>query len=161
MYRGLLYLAIAVSALHAADSPPGQIHLTPKIDLHLEPAPVEGLPGRTLNLTPGFKVTLFSDQVDKTNAPQHFALDPNYPNPFNSSTTIRYRLGEMGKVRLEVYDLQGQKVKTLVDRYEGTGFYQLEWDGTDANGHSVATGVYLVRLQTQNAGRVRKMLLLK
>lgn len=98
---------------------------------------------------------------NQANAPQHFALDPNYPNPFNSSTTIRYRLGETGRVRLEVYDLQGQKVQTLVDRYEGPGFYQLEWDGTDARGHSVATGVYLIRLQAQNTVRVHKMLLLK
>ena len=56
----LLSTLLAGSALHA-----DQIRLTPKIDLHLEPTPVEGLPDRTLNLPPGFKVKLFSDQVDK------------------------------------------------------------------------------------------------
>ena len=57
-------LATGSPTLHA-EYPPGQIRLTPKIDLHLEPVPVEGLPDRTLNLPPGFKVKLFSDQVDK------------------------------------------------------------------------------------------------
>ncbi len=93
--------------------------------------------------------------------PRGFALDPNYPNPFNSSTTIGYRLDKAGKVQLEIYDLQGQKVKTLVDRNEGPGFYRLEWDGTNTGGYPVATGVYLVRLLSQEAVEVHKMLLLK
>ena len=60
----LFCVLLASSALHA-EYPPGQIRLTPKVNLHLEPTPVEGLPARTLNLPPGFKVKLFSDQVDK------------------------------------------------------------------------------------------------
>jgi len=63
MYRLLFLSFFAVSALKA--DVPGQIRLTPKIDLHLEPTPIEGLPGRTLNLPPGFKVKLFSNQVNK------------------------------------------------------------------------------------------------
>ena len=64
MLRCLFYILLVGSMLHA-EYPPGQIRLTPKIDLHLEPVPVEGLPDHTLNLPPGFKVKLFSDQVDK------------------------------------------------------------------------------------------------
>ena len=60
----LIYILLVGSTLHA-EYPPGQIQLTPKIDLHLESVPVEGLPDHTLNLPPGFKVKLFSDQVDK------------------------------------------------------------------------------------------------
>ncbi len=93
--------------------------------------------------------------------PRDFALDPNYPNPFNSSTTFGYRLDKASKVQLEIYDSQGQKVKTLVDRNEGPGFYRLEWDGTNTGGYPVATGVYLLRLQSQEAVEVHKMLLLK
>ena len=106
-------------------------------------------------------ITAVREERDQVGVPREFALDPNYPNPFNSSTTIRYRIEEPGRVRLEVFDVQGQKVKTLADGYAGPGVYQVEWDGTDASGKSVATGVYLVRLQKGTALLVHKMLLLK
>ncbi len=93
--------------------------------------------------------------------PRDFALDPSDPNPFNSSTTIGYSLDKAGKVRLEIYDLQGQKVRTFIDRNEGLDFYRLEWDGTNTRGYPVATGVYLVRLLSQEAVEVHKMFLLK
>ena len=105
--------------------------------------------------------TAVREERDQSGAPREFALDPNYPNPFNSSTTIRYRLEEPGRVRLEIFDVQGQKVKTLADGYAGSGVYQVEWDGTDASGKPVATGVYLARLQKGTALLVHKMLLLK
>ena len=106
-------------------------------------------------------VTAVREEGDQSGTPREFALDPNYPNPFNSSTTIRYRLAEPGRVRLEIFDIQGQKVKMLADSYAGAGVYQVEWDGTDASGKPVATGVYLARLQKGTASLVHKMLLLK
>ena len=106
-------------------------------------------------------VTAVLEEDARIAAPQEFALDPNYPNPFNSSTTIRYRLGAPGWVRLDVFDIQGQKVKTLAVGDVGPGVYQVEWDGTDASGKRVATGVYLVRLQQGTVALVHKMLLLK
>ena len=93
--------------------------------------------------------------------PEELALQPNYPNPFNQSTVIRYRLSQVGRVQLEVYDLQGQRVRTLADRNGKAGTYHIEWNGTDTKGAQVATGVYFIRLQTQNTVRVHKMLLLK
>ena len=110
---------------------------------------------------PSGGITAVREEGDQGGAPREFALDPNYPNPFNSSTTLRYRIEEPGRVRLEVFDVQGQKVKTLVDGYVGSGVYQVEWDGTDASGKPVATGVYLARLQKGTASLVHKMLLLK
>ena len=106
-------------------------------------------------------VTAVWEEGDQIGTPREFALDPNYPNPFNSSTTIRYRIAEPGRVRVEIFDVQGQKVKTLADGYAGPGVYQVEWDGMDASGKPVATGVYLARLQKGTASLVRKMLLLK
>ena len=106
-------------------------------------------------------ITAVREEEDRNSAPREFALDPNYPNPFNSATTIRYRLEAPGRVRLEVFDIQGQKVKTLADGDAGPGAYQVEWDGTDASGNPVATGVYLARLQKGKASLVHKMLLLK
>ena len=110
---------------------------------------------------PSSAITAVREEDDRIAAPREFALDPNYPNPFNSSTTIRYRLEAPGWVRLDVFDVQGQKVKTLADGYVGPGVYQVEWDGMDASGKSVATGIYLARLQQGTASLVRKMLLLK
>ena len=110
---------------------------------------------------PSGAITAVREAGDQIGAPREFALDPNYPNPFNSSTTIRYRLEAPGRVRLDIFDVQGQKVKTLADGYVGSGVYQVEWDGMDASGKPVATGVYLARLQKGTASLVRKMLLLK
>ena len=61
-------------------------------------------------------------EAAQDSTPREFALDPNDPNPFNSSTTIGYSLDKAGKVRLEIYDLQGQKVRALIDRNEGPDF---------------------------------------
>ena len=105
--------------------------------------------------------TAVREERDQIGTPREFALDPNYPNPFNSATIIRYRIEEPGRVRLEVFDIQGQKVKTLADGDVGPGVYQVEWDGTNASGKPVATGVYLARLQKGTALLVHKMLLLK
>ena len=106
-------------------------------------------------------VTVVREEGDQSGAPQKFALDLNYPNPFNSSTTIRYRIEEPGRVRLEIFDVQGKKVKTLAHGYTGLGVYQVEWDGADASGKPVATGVYIVRLQKGTVSLFHKMLLLK
>ncbi len=105
--------------------------------------------------------TAVQEEGDRGGAPREFALDLNYPNPFNSTTTIRYRIEEPGQVRLEIFDVQGQKMRTLVDGYAGPGVYQVEWDGADVSGNPVATGVYLARLQKGSASLVHKMLLLK
>ncbi len=93
--------------------------------------------------------------------PSTFALAANYPNPFNASTTLNYRLDAAGPVRLEIYSLNGQKVKTLVDEAQQAGVYQVEWNGKDRSGRPVATGVYLARLEGNGTAQVRKMLLLK
>ena len=106
-------------------------------------------------------ITAVQEEGDQSGVPRKFALDPNYPNPFNSSTTIRYRIEEPGRVRLEIFDVQGKKVKTLADGHAGLGVYQVEWDGADASGKPVATGVYLVRLQKGTVSLFHKMLLLK
>ena len=88
-------------------------------------------------------------------------LEQNFPNPFNSSTTIRYRLAEPGRVRLEVFNLKGQQVRTLVQAYRVAGSHEVSWDGRDRAGDPVATGVYLARLRVPQGSQVRKLLLAK
>ncbi len=96
--------------------------------------------------------------------PSTFALFQNHPNPFNPSTTIRYRVGTGSgpqKVRLQIYNLLGQKVRTLVDRLQGPGEYRVQWDGKDDSGRRLASGVYLYRLEAGRFGASRKMLLVR
>jgi hypothetical protein len=84
--------------------------------------------------------------------PQGFVLQQNYPNPFNSSTVIRYSVPAAGAVDLAVYDLLGQRVAQLVGGRRDAGDYATAWDGRDDQGQTVASGLYLYRLQ---AGRVQ------
>ncbi|MBI2504545.1 MAG: T9SS type A sorting domain-containing protein, partial [Candidatus Latescibacteria bacterium] len=100
-------------------------------------------------------------QVEARWVPQTFALQPNYPNPFNPATVIRYQLPAAAAVRLEVYDVLGQKVRILVAGSEEAGFHRVMWDGRDEGGRAVAGGVYFYRLQAGEFTQVRKLLLLK
>ena len=94
--------------------------------------------------------------------PRQFALYANFPNPFNPSTSLEYALPEPTEVELAIYDVLGQKVQTLVaQQLQNAGYYRLTWDGSDANGHTVSSGIYFYRLTTQNFTQTRKMLLLK
>jgi hypothetical protein len=93
--------------------------------------------------------------------PDDFTLEPNYPNPFNASTTIRFGLPEKSHVTVEVFNALGRKVTTLVDGVLSAGNYVVDWDGRNASGDVVSTGVYLYRLQTDMSVQSRKMILLK
>ena len=88
-------------------------------------------------------------------------LYPNVPNPFNASTQIAYRLATPGPVRLEIYNMLGQAVHTLVDEFQAAGSYRVHWDARDQWGVPVAAGVYLSRLHYPGGVQTRRMLLLK
>ena len=88
-------------------------------------------------------------------------LEPNAPNPFNSSTQIPYRLQSPGPVRLVIYNALGQQVRTLVDAYQETGVYQVHWDARDQRGSEVAAGVYITRLQFPGGVQTRRLLYLR
>ena len=70
-------------------------------------------------------------------------LAPNYPNPFNAGTRLFYRLSDPGPVRLEVFNVLGQRVRTLVDEFRKAGSYQVHWDARDQGGAPAAAGVYV------------------
>ncbi|MBD3169067.1 MAG: T9SS type A sorting domain-containing protein [candidate division Zixibacteria bacterium] len=93
---------------------------------------------------------------EEIDVPTGFALNQNYPNPFNASTNISFTLAENGHTRLEVYNLLGEKVETLIDEYLNAGEYGVNWE---AGGNS--TGVYFYRLKTEGVSKTRRMVLLK
>ena len=88
-------------------------------------------------------------------------LAPNFPNPFNSRTLIPYRLATPGTVRLEIYNLLGQSLRTLVDQYQDAGFYKARWDARDRRGAMVSAGMYLVRLHYPGGAQTQRLLYLK
>ncbi len=93
--------------------------------------------------------------------PLSFTLHQNYPNPFNSSTTISYHLKYPTHVLLQIFDILGQEVTTLIDRDQPHGPHSTMWNATDRNNHPVSTGNYILRIQTGNGLECRKMLFLK
>jgi len=93
-----------------------------------------------------------------------FTLRPNYPNPFNPSTVIEYTVPaaqDAAMVRLAVYTMAGRLVHVLVNGLRASGLHRVTWDGTDAAGTLVASGVYLYRLEAQGFIQIRPMLLMK
>ena len=93
--------------------------------------------------------------------PEVFALQQNYPNPFNASTTVRYQLPKATEVQLSIYNLLGQKVRTVVDGVQPAGFYAVIWDGRNQSGVDMASGIYLYRLTGGDRSLVKKMLILR
>jgi len=94
--------------------------------------------------------------------PEVYALQENYPNPFNPETTIKYQLPEAGDVTLEIYNMLGQVVRTLVSEHQNAGRYVLQWDATNDTGQPLSSGVYFYRIQAGGEFQsYKKMLLLK
>ena len=93
--------------------------------------------------------------------PASFRLHQNYPNPFNPSTTIRFDLDRRMEVTLEVFNILGQRVATLIDRPVEAGVHEIVWRGINDGGSRVSTGIYFYRLRTDEFTESRKMLLLK
>lgn len=93
-----------------------------------------------------------------------YDLHQNYPNPFNPSTTIEFNVSQSAayvRVKLEIYDLRGRLINTLVDGVKEPGRYTVQWDGEDAHGASVGSGIYLCRIAAGDFKSTRKLILIK
>ncbi len=90
-----------------------------------------------------------------------FVLGQNFPNPFNPSTKIGYRLNKAAQVRLSIYDMTGREVNRLVDQYQYVGEYTSEWNSQAANGAKLASGMYFARLSVDNESVSRKLVMTK
>jgi hypothetical protein len=99
--------------------------------------------------------------ADGDRLPTAVKLAQNYPNPFNPATTIRFELPVDQRVRLEIFNLRGQRVATLVDGIQAAGFREVTWNGTNDSGLNVSSGVYFCRFQAGDHVEVRKLVLLK
>ena len=93
--------------------------------------------------------------------PEVFALQPNYPNPFNAQTMLSYQLPQKTPVELTIYNVAGQRVKRRVRAVQEAGYYQVSWKGRDEKGRPVGSGVYLYRLRAGSFAQTRRLVVLK
>ena len=91
------------------------------------------------------------------NLPKSFALYQNYPNPFNPYTVIKFDVPLSAHISIKIFNQLGQNVKTLVDQRLEPGYHRVIWDGTDKNGLSLASGVYLIQMKTKDYVKIRKI----
>ncbi|MGE5681380.1 MAG: FlgD immunoglobulin-like domain containing protein [Bacillota bacterium] len=113
----------------------------------LEGYGTKSLVGAVINgISHGDTARITTSVQEETNAPDDFALLENFPNPFNSSTKIRYRLNKNSQVRLDIYSVTGQMIKCLINSDKPSGIYEVIWDGKDEDGNTVSSGCYLLRL---------------
>jgi hypothetical protein len=99
--------------------------------------------------------------LELSTTPKEFALNQNFPNPFNPETNIKYALAEGSQVELRIYNMVGQVIRTLVSERQAAGRYTIRWDGKDDRGLSVSSGIYFYRLTSEKFSDVKKLMLLK
>jgi hypothetical protein len=97
-----------------------------------------------------------SSIANDNSKPHDFILSQNFPNPFNPTTTIFYQIINPGKVVLNVYDLLGRKIRTLLDEYKSPGYFSVSF-----NAENLSSGIYFYQLESGDKIAVKKMLLLK
>jgi len=100
--------------------------------------------------------------MKNTDIPSEFLLSANYPNPFNPLTQIEFGLPEKARVKLEIFNSLGQKIKTLVGyQWMDAGTHTVDWDATDENNHRVASGIYFYRLTGEKFHKQKKMVFIR
>ena len=102
-----------------------------------------------------------STEDEDIRLPNEFSLSQNYPNPFNPTTTIEFSLLSASDVRLDIYNLLGQHVSTLIDKFVDAGLTRTTWDGIDRHGSKAASGAYFYELIVEGDRQTKKMLLVK
>ena len=108
-----------------------------------------------------FDIGYMLSSEEELGIPDVFALHQNYPNPFNPVTTIRYDVPEQSNIRVDIYNVLGQKVAELVNKTHQPGFYAVSWDGTNTMGSALGSGMYFYRIDAEKFTAVKKLLLVK
>lgn len=152
VFTGTLDIPDFHTHLDYADLPPYEM---PEFDLVGAPIIYNGL----INM--GAYAFYATEISNEEVMPLTSQLYSNYPNPFNPETNIRYYLSSDSNVSLEVFNIKGQKVKTLDKGFRKNGEHLLTWNGTDDNNRSVSSGIYFYRLKTESFSSTQKMILLK
>ncbi len=116
---------------------------------------------REFRIVVGKKDFVETNNLNLSGVPQDFVLGQNYPNPFNPETRIDYELPITSYVKISIYNLSGQLVRTLFDGEQSAGRYTVSWDGANSVGDRVATGIYFIRMRAGNFVQMRKIALVE
>ena len=99
--------------------------------------------------------------MDMLAVPEEYILDQNYPNPFNPNTMISFSVPSTGHVMVNIYDITGRLITTLVDKNLSSGYHEVSWDGTDTFNSTISAGLYIYSLRAEGVALTRKMVLMK
>ena len=104
-------------------------------------------------------------EKDERKTPESYSLSQNFPNPFNLETQIHFKLSEAAQVKINIFDLTGEMIRTILNERKSSGDHILTWDGLNDKGERVASGVYFYKLEINSDDdqlqQTRKMLMLK
>ena len=115
----------------------------------------------SLNEIEEINATTRIQYIAKSLIPTSFQLLQNHPNPFNASTDIRFELPEASRVKIKIYNLQGQEVRTLLDENREAGYHSIHFDGGNNHGQLLSSGVYIYQLQTNSDIATKKMIIIR
>ena len=143
---------------------PGEIKqsivLTARTDSYTGTAPNDKWGFGKLDAYAALQLLAVENRIPESTVPHSMELQQNYPNPFNPTTTIPYSITKLSPVRIAVFNLLGQKIKTLIDGVQSVGVYRITWDGKDEYGKPVPGGIYFYRFDAGKFSQARKMILL-
>ena len=108
-----------------------------------------------------FETEGIPNSSDDINSLTEFKLHQNYPNPFNPSTNFDYSINAPGNVKLEIYDILGNKINELVNEYQAAGNFSIKWNVNNSQGFFLPSGIYFVRLQWERKQKTIKITLLR
>ena len=150
----LLYLAVRYRSDRISQSLAETI-------LQTMPNRISYFDNQSFDMYPISTPTTSVDEPFTPDFPKTFVLFQNYPNPFNPSTTIQFDLPRRSEVRLSIYNINGQLVRTLIDRKFDAGSYSVLWDGRDERGRQATSGLFVTRMKAGEFVQHSKMLLIK
>ena len=159
----LIYAIPLQNQIEAGRDPIARLTFSGKDPIKFEPTTIAKQEGISLVSTDAKELSYDTDfnMVAGRPMPTSFSVSQNYPNPFNAGTVIRYSLPENSKVKIEIFNILGQKVRTLVDEYQTAGYKTIQWNGTNAGNQTVASGVYFYKINAGKFSEVKQMTLLK
>ena len=157
----LIYIQYRLQGARQQKYAEGKADLIKEIMILLIPTMGNSLPGQVYTDESSIPVNQINKQIPVVESARetNFSLEQNFPNPFTSDTKIGFHINKPSHVVLCVYNISGQKVKTLTDTDYTEGYYNINWDGKDENNKVLPSGIYLYRLQSRNNTQTRKMYL--
>ena len=114
-----------------------------------------------LERTGSMAMTLVSIDLEDNVTPEYFRVSPNYPNPFNPSTTIDIQTSKRDNLDVRIFDARGNLISVLINENMESGHYVLQWSGVDDMGRSMPTGIYFLQVRSGAESNTQKMIMLK